>query len=66
MTEESCADMYAAITAEHYEEGALAHKHLAAGWKKWLADQNQAAAAGVKASAAAAGGGGPGSEFLDY
>ena len=57
--------MYAAITAEHYEEGALACKQLAAGWKKWLADQNPVAAAGVKASAAAAGRGWPGSEFLD-
>ena len=37
-------------------------------WKKWLADQNPAAAAGAAASAAAAGGaaaGGSGSKYLD-
>ena len=59
--------VYAAITAEHNEEGA--REQLAAGWKKWLADQNQVAAVGAAASAAAAGGaaaGGPGSQFLDY
>ena len=67
VTEEDRAEMYAATTAEHNEEGA--HEQLAAGWKKRLAVQNPTAAAGVTAFAAAAGGsvaGGPGPEFLDY
>ena len=55
--------MYAAIAAEHDEEGA--REQLAAGWKKWLAQQNPAAAVGAAALATAAGGGGPVSEFLD-
>ena len=63
VTEENWAEMYAAITAEHYVEGA--REQLAAGWKKWLAQQNLAAAVGAATSAAAARGGGPGSEFLD-
>ena len=44
VTEENWAEMYAAITAEHDEEGA--REQWAAGWKKWLAQQNPAAAVG--------------------
>ena len=40
MTEENWAEMYAAIKAEHDEQGA--REQLAAGWKKWLAQQNPA------------------------
>ena len=40
VTEVNWAEMYAAITAEHDEEGT--REQLAAGWKKWLAQQNPA------------------------
>ena len=44
VTEENWTEeIYAAITAEHDEEGA--REQLAAGWEKWLADQHLAAAA---------------------
>ena len=66
MTEENWAEINAAITAEHNEQ--RSREQLASGCKKWLADQNQAAAAGAAASAAAAGGAaarGSGSELVD-
>ena len=44
VTEENWAEVYAAIAAEHNEELEGACEQLAAGWKKWLAQQNPAAA----------------------